>query len=548
MFIAKTLSFYKRPEIRQALVDHAEHKEISVHFANYFGKRPEVLFSDGDVLEFAKKKATSFHASEELWMNPLQIKTGMKKNDVNELRIGWDLILDIDCPYWPLSKLITHLFIKALKAHGIDAVTVKFSGNKGFHIAVPFESFPETTNGEPTKDQFPEIPRRIAHYLLDYLTDPVNGLIEKKDDHLLFKDSDARRSYKISFKTIQDKLGISKDDIFETYCPTCNSVVEKKSASFSYLCNSCGFTSREKEQRKSLKCPRCGSFLQEDVDRPINICNCYKKFTGHDDPRLKESLSTHYERLKILKIIEVDTILIAHRHLYRMPYSFHEKSQLVSVPIPIDKVLTFSKKDAVPEKVDLSVPFLDRTAAKKGEASKLLIAAYDFEPKITPEELAEKKTYEIPETALSEEVFPPCMKNILKGLKDGRKRALFTLINFLRGCGWSLEQIEDRINEWNQQNDEPLREVIIKGRISYEKTKKIPLPPHNCKQYYQDLGVCKPDKFCMGCKNPLQYAKKVAKKQGIGVGKPVRARLTEEQKKMRKKFREKKKGEKENLQ
>ena len=37
---------------------------------------------------------------------------------------------------------MTYLFIKSLKDHRINAVTVKFSGGKGFHIAVPFEAFP----------------------------------------------------------------------------------------------------------------------------------------------------------------------------------------------------------------------------------------------------------------------------------------------------------------------------------------------------------------------------------------------------------------------
>ncbi len=248
-----------------------------------------------------------------------------------------------------------------------------------------------------------------------------------------------------------------------------------------------------------------------------------------------------------LTIIEVDTILIAHRHLYRMPYSFHETSQKVSKPLHTEEILKLSstKEWAEPEHIDFTVPFLDRTQAKEGEATLLLTEAFDYNPDLE-EASSEKREYAIPEEALPEDYFPPCIKAMLAGLKDGRKRALFTLINFLRGSGWSLEQIEDTIVDWNKRNEEPLREVEIKGRIRYEKTKKEPLPPHNCKRYYQDFGVCKPDETCAFIKNPLQYAKRKAALAGFGQeGKTPRTKLSEEQKEMRRQHRAKMKEEKE---
>ncbi len=511
MFIAKTLSFYKKPEVKKALLKHAEHKEIAVRFNDYFGKRPEALFNEGDVLEFAKKKATSFHASEELWINPLQLKSGLKQNEINDLRIGWDLILDVDCPYWPLSKLITHLFIKAIKAHGIRAVTVKFSGNKGFHIAVPFESFPETINGKPTKNLFPETPRRVAQYLLDYIT---KHYLEDKGDYFLFD-----KKYRITKEKLAEKMNLMEKTI-------------KEPDKWELLCPKCGFRKIITREPELEKCPKCGTIMN------------YNKISNPKNFRKKQNQTADWNEdpLHPLKFIEVDTILIAHRHLYRMPYSFHEKSRLVSVPIPIDEVLNFSKKQAVPEKIRFDIPFLDRTKARKGEASKLLIQAYDFQPKIIINDNNENKEFEIPEEALPETTFPPCIKNILKGLKDGRKRSLFTLINFLRGVGWSYDLIEERIKQWNKANDEPLREVIIKGQINYSRKKK-PLPPHNCKSYYQDLGVCQPDNICASIKNPLQYAKKKARLLTIRKNseKKKRTRLSEEQKKMRRAYREKKK-------
>ncbi len=523
MFVAKTLSFYKNLDIRRAMIQAARDKEIAVHYGKHFGKRPEVLYGEGDVLDFAKKKATSFHASEELWDNPLFIKTGMSQKEINDLRKGWDLILDIDCPYWPLSKLITHLFIKALVEHGIKSVTVKFSGNKGFHIAVPFEAFPYEFNGQPTKDLFPEAPRRIAYYLLDYIS---NNYVEEKEEYFVFD-----KRFKIEKKLLAEKLGKESLNAFSTthyFDGKNNELTEDEAKRFlnkkTYLlCGICGQVQTAEEQGEVQKCPRCNSFMQEQTAKGKTV-----RTESTFDP---------------LTIIEVDTILIAHRHLYRMPYSFHEKSELVSVPVKPKDVLHFDKKSAETEKIDLTIPFLEREKAITGEASKLLIAAYDYEPKVEGDVALEtKKTYEIPEEAIPEEYFPPCILAMLKGLKDGRKRAMFTLINFLRGCGWEHEKIDETLHEWNKKNDELLREVELKGRLRYEKTKKEALPPHNCKRYYQDFAVCQPDNLCNGIKNPLQYAKKKAALAGVGVeGKGKREKLTEEQKAARRAYKAKQK-------
>ena len=541
MFIAKTLSFYKRLDVQRALVAHAQGKEVSVKFQTYFSKRPDALYNEGDVMEFAKKKASSFHCSEELWFDPLQIKTGMSASETRELRKGWDLILDIDCPDWELSKLITHLFIKALEEHGIGSVSSKFSGNKGFHIAVPFEAFPEHHGEAEVKDLFPEAPRKIAYYLLDYIKDHH---ISVEHDSLTFTMGNQQK-IRVNKQELARRLDKEPSELFKRVCETCGSDVREAKTRYGYLCASCGFRTVEDERRDVLDCPKCGQFMKEDIIEENNLCECYETYR-RDDPRFNP---IHVDRLNPLAVVEVDTILIAHRHLYRMPYSFHEKSQLVSLPVKKESVLSLSKdkaKWASPEHADFSIPFLDRTAARPGEAKRLLEEAYnhqlDEHSLLSADEEQEKKEYEIPKEAIPEDYFPPCLKAMLAGLKDGRKRALFTIINFLRGAGWSFEQIEETLLAWNERNEEPLRPVTIKGRLRYEKTKKQPLPPHNCKRYYQDFGVCKPDEFCNRIKNPLQYAKLKAEKAGvIGGKKGGRQKLTEEQKAMRRAFRERKK-------
>ena len=91
-----TLSHYKRKDIQEEIIKAAENKEIAIRYDDKFGSRPDVLNNPNDILELAKQKATSFHASEELWSNALQLNPNMKKHEIGDLRTGWDLVLDID--------------------------------------------------------------------------------------------------------------------------------------------------------------------------------------------------------------------------------------------------------------------------------------------------------------------------------------------------------------------------------------------------------------------------------------------------------------------
>ncbi|MFC1690980.1 DNA primase small subunit domain-containing protein [Nanoarchaeota archaeon] len=471
--ISTTLLFYKRPEIQKAIVAAAKNKEIAVKFGdNGFGKRPDSLHYPNDVLEFAKQGATSFHASEELWHNPLQINTSLKKQEMDDLRIGWDLMLDIDCPVLEYSSIAADLIVKALQYHDINAVSIKFSGNHGFHIAVPFESFPETITGNEARLLFPEGPKRVALYLQEMIRKKLaKALLDKEEVTEIIK------------KTGKEFNEVVKNNIFDPF-----------------------------------------------------------------------------------KVLAIDTILISSRHLYRMPYSFNEKSGLVSVPVDPNKILEFDKESAKPEKVEVNkYKFLDREKAKSGEAKSLLINAYDFEvkedvkekerrEKIFSSDSAEKQHKEFAQiqNAIPEELFPPCIKNILKGLQDGKKRSMFILINFLTTCGWSYEKIEELMKQWNEKNPEPLRENLIVGQLRYHKQHKKKILPPNCDNdmYYKGMQICTPDSYCNYVKNPANYAiKKIRginrekKKEEDKLNKPKAKRepLTEEQKEARRKFRKMKK-------
>ena len=148
-------------------------KEIAVRFSDNFGKRPNILQYPNEVLGLAKKKATSFHASEEIWNNPLDIETGMSRTQLDELRTGWDLVLDIDCKFIEYSKIAADKIIELLKYKNAENVSLKFSGNNGFHIGLPYESFPEKIHGKETRLLFPEAAKRVALYVRQMIKDHV---------------------------------------------------------------------------------------------------------------------------------------------------------------------------------------------------------------------------------------------------------------------------------------------------------------------------------------------------------------------------------------
>ncbi len=442
--LSVSLSHYKRSDIQEEIIANAKDREVAAKFNDNFGKRPDVLRHNSDILELAKQGATSFHASEELWRNPLQLDTSMRRQELDNLRIGWDLVIDIDCAVFDYSKIAADLVVKALKFHKVKSVSCKFSGNKGFHIGVPFEAFPEKVENESIKNMFPDAPKKIALYI-------KHMILEEFGERILNLEGEISK--------VLEKTGKKASEV-----------------------------------------------LYKDKGRT--------KFNPDS-------------------ILQMDTLLISSRHLYRMPYSLHEKSGLVSTPLNPDKVLLFRKEFALPKNVRISSHrFLSRENAEKDEAKRLFVEAFDFHAKEDVQSInSDRKEFEAPKSALPEEMFPPCIKNILKGMEDGRKRALFILVNYFTSIGWDYDMIEKKLNEWNAKNREPLREVYLTSHVRYHKQQQKKILPPNCpkrenniplinqQNYYTELQICKPDSFCAKIKNPAQYTTRKAWMMEKGKGK-----------------------------
>ncbi len=524
LHISTLLKHYKRPEIQEAMIKAAEDREIAVRYEEKFGKRPDVLTYPNDVLELAKHGATSFHVSEERWHNVMQLGTGMRRQELDALRKGWDLVLDIDCVLWNYSKLIAHLIVQELKEHGIRSVTAKFSGNKGFHIAVPFEAFPKEVHGQPLPLLFPEGVRRIALYLVEKIKPKLLLQINQRD----------------SLANIAAQLGISQQDLSKTICGSCKKVLKEPKNRMEFICLSCGTQEEGAETEKFRICRQCSKIMEKI--KTVQHVHC---------PYCKGI--TFQKELDLDSLLKVDTVLISSRHLYRMPYSLHEKSGLCSVPLDPDNILQFDRDSAKPEVVTVHFPFLSPPVIA-GEATDLLLQAFDYLPIVSEEQNSSLKPSfleseeETLQQAIPTEFFPPCIKTGFHGLPDGKKRFLFIVMNFLTSCGYDYNVIDVLLDEWNKRNPEPLREVILKGHIRYAQQHPKKILPPNCDNqgYYRDMGICKPDGICAKIKNPVQYAKRKAflanrdKKNEEKEEKNIhREKLTEQQKEMRKQYREK---------
>lgn len=406
------LKYYSRPDIQKEILRIAKNREVVGSLENgAYLKRPDSLIYPKDIEERVKRGVVSFHCSTERWDQPMQLSVALRKEEMNSLRSGFDLILDIDSKTKLEHASITaQVVCEFLKDLGIEP-TVKFSGSRGFHIGVSYEAFPQKVDFNLTSSRYPEIPQILSEYIRN---------------------------------EINDKL------------------------------------------------------LEKLIEFEGGVASLVKHLP-------KISQLSPYEFVDIEKNW-------GNRHLFRMPYSLHTKFWLASLPIKITDLKNFNKDMAKPETVKTNTKFL---VNKEGEGTELFLRALDWKAKQPKEDIVEKekRIRKAPETPIPEDFFPPCIKLILEGLDDGKKRSLFTLSTFLARMNWKEEDIQKALKEWNDKNPVPLSDRFIKTQLKWHFRQKRELVPANCFSdlFYVSLGVCKPDRFCS--KNPVNYPYKKMKRR-----------------------------------
>ncbi len=479
-----TSLYYSRPDVQKAIYDFSKNREICPKYFEGYGKRPDSFQYPSDVFEMVKKGATSFHCSEEIWEDPMKIVTGMTEEQANELKIGWDFLVDIDCKYFDYSKKAAEAIIKVFQNHGINNIGIKYSGSKGFHIILPWKAFPKEIAGEKTKNLFPNLPRKILSYVRFKSNPEIKKLLTEKEKNQLLTNEKIKKGIK---------------------CDSCHEIANSYDL-LTFFCSKCHRQEFRKvvgKDKTKYKCPDCKIFFEIKDSKEVHEClNC-----GISSQ--KNSLNfSKYEEVDLFELMGLDLVMVSSRHLFRMPYSLHEKTALASVVLDKEEISQFDLKDADPLKAEVKI-FIPES--EEGEAEKLVREALDWAKMSQVDEnyslkssgkYADFKPIQL--KVLQDSHFPPCVKKILDGVSDGKKRALFVLINLFRSIGMNQEELEEKIYKWNEKSKPPLKIGYIKSQLSWSYRKK-PIMPPNCREFYQGIGVCQPDNLCNTIKNPVNY-------------------------------------------
>ncbi len=486
---ALTQLYYSNPKVREYLAAFAADREVVPRYFEGFGKRPDTLHYPSDVMGSVLNGATSFHASEELWKDPLQLHSEMAQEEMHELRKSWDLLIDIDSPFLDCSRIAARLILAALEHHGIRNYGIKFSGSKGFHLIVSGEAFPAEYDGQETRKMFPVWPRAISEYLMHFIRSDYN----RQASEIL-----------TNVAAIEKRTHISEEELLEVYCHTCERPA-RKGALVVMHCPICNLHLERRDvklTKRRLRCLNadCAGVLEVERSKEYYFCEYCKdpEYPGRSlsSDRYPELFDTT-KRVSAAKVAALDLVLVAPRHLFRMPYSLHEKTALASVVLHTEELESFSPRDADPLKVQLR-PFIKNSI--DGEARQLLAMALAWkkmrETEEEKQENSKRKEYRADElvelTGVTEEMFPLPIKKLLKGgMHDGKKRGVFILITFLRACNFPREYVETKVREWNKLNQSPLKEGYLKSQMDwhFRQRKKILPPNYENPSFYKDLGL-----------------------------------------------------------
>lgn len=518
---AITRMYYSQPSVQEVLLAFSKNREVVPRYFEGFGKRPDTLQYQSDIMGLVNKGATSFHASEEIWHEPLQLNSEMSAGELTALRSSWDLLIDIDSPFIDWSKIVAQLILEALEAHGVKHYGIKFSGGKGFHIIVSGAAFPQEYEGVAMSGGFPEWPRAICKYLMY----SIRGVYNKRITEVM-----------PSLETIQQRTNKKKEELLQALCPTCGRP-SKKGIVTEYACEDCGarITRKDvKQTKRELRCVNCPGVFHIVSNEEYFFCpscttSSFDRLGNEGSGKMtytKEARegAAHFsadfsESVSGEVVGGSDLVLVAPRHLFRMPYSLHEKTALASIVLHKNELAGFTLRDANPLKLQIR-PYISVPASNEG--ARLLAAALAWKKEQDAYEgTTERKTYsgkQFEQTALqgvTEAMFPPAIKKLLKGVSDGKKRGLFVLITFLNACGFSREYIDTATHEWNTKNQPPLKEGYIRTQLDWHfRQKKKILPPNYANDaFYRDLGLIDaPQKT----KNPIVDVARQLRRDGSG--------------------------------
>jgi len=177
MKLAEVVRYYSREDIQQAMIRVARNREVAgVYRSGDYSKRPNTLIYPQDIKAMVRSGVLEFHSSIERWTNPM----GIKPDNYADVRMGWDIVLDLDCKDFEHGKIASSVFCKALEKHDIKNYSLKFTGGTGFHIGIPWETIPKTIDYKDSVVLFPDLARNIGLYIKSFVREGFECALLKK--------------------------------------------------------------------------------------------------------------------------------------------------------------------------------------------------------------------------------------------------------------------------------------------------------------------------------------------------------------------------------
>ena len=166
MNLRKIYEYYSREDVKKFIFEFSKNREVTGVFrSGGFSQRPNVIQYPDDILAMVNTGIIEFHGSLEHWSQPMNLKS----DNYEQLRTGWDLILDIDCKLFEHGKIASEAFLRGIRRHEINNASIKFTGGTGFHIGIPWESLPKEVDYKSTVKKYPDLARIIARYLKEFV-------------------------------------------------------------------------------------------------------------------------------------------------------------------------------------------------------------------------------------------------------------------------------------------------------------------------------------------------------------------------------------------
>ena len=178
----------------------------------------------------------------------------------------------------------------------------------------------------------------------------------------------------------------------------------------------------------------------------------------------------------------IDTGIYDRKRLFRIPNTINAKSGLYKVPMTYEQLETMNLDDviewaSIPRDFPFETPALSLKSAMHYKAM--------FKKKPVEKK---KKAFQIPQ---KRKRLLPCVVEILKnGAEKGqRNNTTVALASSLMQSGIPRDETEDIILDWNQSNDEPLKESEISITVSSAYRTLCNGMGYGC-QKFKDLGYC----------------------------------------------------------